>query len=81
MAFVRKAGASRQRLTEGQVETSATSAASVSSVPLIHLMMSALKYETPAVLLPTESNLSCCGFRGSSHIGIPYSTKVPIFEP
>lgn len=24
----------------------------------------------------SESNLSRCGFRGSSHIGIPYSTKV-----
>lgn len=29
----------------------------------------------------TESNLSRCGFRGSSHIGIPYSTKVPLLEP
>uniref|UniRef100_A0AAQ6AMP1 Geranylgeranyl transferase type-1 subunit beta n=1 Tax=Amphiprion ocellaris TaxID=80972 RepID=A0AAQ6AMP1_AMPOC len=30
-------------------------------------------------VLPTEdqSNLSRCGFRGSSHIGIPYSTKGP----
>ncbi|KAK7933199.1 hypothetical protein WMY93_004095 [Mugilogobius chulae] len=30
-------------------------------------------------VLPTEdqSNLSHCGFRGSSHIGIPYSTKGP----
>lgn len=31
--------------------------------------------------LATESNLSRCGFRGSSHIGIPYSTKVPLLEP
>lgn len=28
---------------------------------------------------PPESNLSRCGFRGSSHIGIPYSTKVLLF--
>ncbi|KAJ0067399.1 hypothetical protein NL108_003492, partial [Boleophthalmus pectinirostris] len=30
-------------------------------------------------VLPTEdqSNLSQCGFRGSSHIGLPYSTKGP----
>lgn len=29
-----------------------------------------------------ESNISRCGFRGSSHIGIPYSTKVlPLLIP
>ncbi|KAI3372789.1 hypothetical protein L3Q82_023245 [Scortum barcoo] len=35
-------------------------------------------------VLPAEdqSNLSRCGFRGSSHIGIPYSTKVlPLLTP
>lgn len=73
--------ASLHRLTEGQVEQSAASAGSVLSVAFIFNDVCAKIWTTCCAPLSTESNLSRCGFRGSSHIGIPYSTKVPLLKP
>lgn len=76
-ASVSEAWASLHHLTEGQVEQSAA-AGSVLSVAFIRLMLSE---HLLCSSLSTESNLSRCGFRGSSHIGIPYSTKVLLLKP